>query len=219
MALITNYTTLKTEIGSWLERSGDSDVTGQVATWIDLAEARLNRQLRGLRVTTVDDATLTSTIGSRQIDISSLSFLAPVSLLLTTGGSQVWLRPIVIGQQPLRTANATPVAWGVNGANIDLDAPADQAHSFIFRYCKALDIATDSSNWLLSNYPDVYLFESLKQAAIFFKDVQGASAYGSLAQQIIDEIRESELANFTGDLTVDPALLRAGGGAFDVVAG
>ncbi len=219
MALITNYATLKTEIGNWLERSGDTNVTGQVATWIDLAEARLNRQLRGLRVTTVDDATLTGTIGSRQIDISALAFLAPVSLMLTTGGTQIWLRPMVVGAQPLRTANAAPVAWGLNGSAIDLDAPCDQAHTFLFRYYKALDIASEGTNWLLSTYPDVYLFEALKQAAIFFKDVQGATAYGALAQEIMDEIKTTELANFRGDLTVDPALLRAGGGAFDVVAG
>ena len=211
MALITSYSTLQDAVGDWLERSGDSDVSSQVTTWIDLAEARLNRELRGLRTTTVDDATLTGASSSRNISISALAFLAPVALFLTTDSTYTRLRPYAPGTMSLTTSNGYPKAWAINGTNIELDAPCDQAHTFVFRYHQALDIAT-ATNWLLTNYPDVYLYESLKQSAIFFKDVPGAQGYGAIAQQIIDEIKTTEAKNFPAQLTVDPALLNRRGG-------
>lgn len=212
MATITNYTNLKTELAKWLERSGDTEVTNNVDGFIDLAEARLNRELMGLRKTTVSDATLTGTISSRNIDISSLAFLAPVSLVLTTDDQYKPLRPYVAGTKRLGTTNGYPAAWAMNGDNIELDAPCDQAHTFVFRYHQALDIATDSTNWLLTTWPDAYLFESLKQAAIFFKDIEAAQGYGTIAQQAIDEIKRVELKNVRSQLTVDPALLGRGHG-------
>lgn len=211
MATITDYASLKTEIGKYLERAGDDSVTGNVDGWIDAAESRLNRELRGLRTTTVDDATLTGTASSRNISISSLAFLAPVALILSTDSQYHPLRPYVAGTHRLSTVNGSPSAWAINGTNIELDRPCDQAHTFVFRYHQALDIAS-ATNWLLTTYPDVYLYESLKQAAVFFKDFDGVSAYGQMAQQIIDEIKEDIRQNAKADLVVDSALLTNGRG-------
>lgn len=208
---ISTYAELQTAIGSWLERSGDADVAAHVAEWITLGEAKLNRELRGLRVTTVDDATLTGTPSSRSIALPA-DFLTPVALYLTTSSAYQLLRPMVAGSQSLRTTSGYPKAWAVNGTNIMLDAPCDQAHTFTLRYHKKLNVASESGNsWLLTNFPDAYLQAGLEQAAIYFKDIPAAQGYGAILADIIESIRIHNAANYRSVQTVDPALLRSGG--------
>jgi hypothetical protein len=204
---ISTAAELKTAIGNWLERPGGTEVTNRGDEWIALGEAELNRELLGLRTTTVTDLSLTGTVSSRDIDISGLAFLAAVSLILTTDTVERVLRPFTAGTRRHYTSNGYPNAWAINGDNIELDKPCDQAHTFEFRYHKALDIITDSTNWLLTNYPDAYLFKSLKHAAIYFKDPQTAVGYDALASGIVDKIMAAELKNQRSTLVVDDALL------------
>ena len=209
---VSTFAELQTAVGAWLERAGDSDVTSNVTDFIKLGEAELNTELMGLRKTTVDNSSLTGTTSSRNISISSLAFLAPVALILTTDSEEKWLQPYVAGSRRRGTTNGYPTAWTINGDNIELDRPCDQAHTFVFRYHQFLDIATDSANWVLTNFPNAYLFKALKHAAIFFKDIQGATGYDVLARQITDEIMRVNGRNNRAVLTVDPALIAGSGG-------
>ena len=128
---ISTYAELKTAIATWLERSGDSAVTGNAADFVTLAESRLNRSLSLRAMET--ETTLTGTVSSRQLTLPS-DYVEPKSLFLTTFGTQDWLRPFLAGTETLGTTNGTPTAWTINGTAIDLDRPCDQAHSFLFRY-------------------------------------------------------------------------------------
>ncbi len=205
MALGT-FAQLKTALETWLERAGDAAITANAADCVTLAEARMNRDLIGLRMTTVNDATLTGTIGSRQLSLPT-NYLAPVALWLTTDGGMEEMIPLIIGNQSLSTTNGDPVAWGINADKIDLNCPCNAAHTFLFRYHKKLDIAADTTNWLLTNYPDVYLYACLTEAAILLQDVQSASGYEVIYNQRKDQIKVAESANKRRALLrVDPAL-------------
>lgn len=206
---IGTFAELKTALETFLERASDSTITANAADFVKLAESEMNADLKGLRRTTINGTPLTGTPASRQLTLPA-SFLSPVSLHLTTFGTQEPMRAIIIGSQPLSTTSGTPQAWGINDDAIDLDRPCDQAHTFLLRYHKKLDIASDSTNWLLSNYPNAYLYGSLKHAAVLLQDYNAAQGYGTLYEDIIRKIRNAELANLSrATLTVDPALLVA----------
>src|SRR3990167_6524713 len=143
---LANFSDLKTAIETWLERTSDTTISANAADFVLMAEARLNRDFRSLRVNTIDDATLTGTISSRQLTLPT-NYLTPVSLFLTTYDRQDYLRPIIIGADGLRVPNGIPRAWGINADKIDLDVPCDQAHTFLFRYHKKLALGTDTTNW------------------------------------------------------------------------
>lgn len=208
---LANYTDLKTSIETWLARSGDATITGNAADLVTMAEARINRDLIALRINQVDNTSLTGSVGSRNLTLPS-DYLAPISLWLTTNGTDDYLRPIVIGSMPLGTSNGTPQAWGIDGTNIALDVPCDQAHTFKFRYYARLDIAADTTNWLLTNYPDVYVYATLFEAAVLTGDVEAAQGYEAIYQQRVRGVRAVEALNArVAPLTVDPALVTAGG--------
>lgn len=217
MALFTDYASLQTEIGNWLERSGTTPVTSNVTTWIQLAESEINVELQGIRKTRTSTTSLTGSIGSRVLALTSLTdFLTAIALVRTTDSSEVRMRKYAGGTIPRRTQNGYPLAWAVTGDNIVLDAPCDKAHTFEFWYHTKFDIATDDTNWLLSNYPNIYLFKSLKHAAVFFKDAQGAQGYDAIAETDIAKLKAAESKNNDAILTVDPALV--GGGGYDITS-
>lgn len=216
---ITTYDELKTAVGNWLERSGTAPVTGNVEDWITLAESEINISLQGLRANRVVTTSLTGTVGSPNIDLSSLTdFLNAKSLVLTTGGDHKILRPYVGGMTPRRTSNGVPDAWSLTGGNIVLDAPCDQAHTFEFFYYKKMNVATDyATNYVLQNYPNIYLYKTLHHAAIFFKDIAAAQGYDSKAEVDMAKLLAADAKNSRSVLTVDPALRLHG--RFDFYSG
>lgn len=206
---ITTYAELQTAINNWTDRSGQADFTNRLTEFITLAENRLNRVLP-VRTAEVD-TTLTGTLSSRLIALPP-DFREPVALFLTTFGVQEELAPIMPGQYALETFDGVPNAWMINGTNIELDTPCDQAHTFKFRYRMQLfDLATTSTNWLLTNHPDVYLFSCLTEAYAWAQEAQKAAAWAQRAQSAIEEVSWQESrSKSVAKLRVDTALQSPG---------
>jgi len=77
MALaLANYTDLQATALSFMERTGETASSDAAPVWIQLAEARLNRELGPIET----DQTFTATVGSRTLDISSLTIVEPLRL-------------------------------------------------------------------------------------------------------------------------------------------
>lgn len=207
---ISTKAELKTALGKWLAREGDSNISGNADDFVTLAEARLNRVLPGREAW--NDTTLTGTIGSRALALPS-GFVEPVRLQLTTFGDYQDLSPRAIASLPTSAVNGTPSTWAINGASIHLDCPCDQAHTFAFRYRGSLGLSADAdTNWLLTDHPDVYLFAVLVEAGKFSRN---ASWLPTAAQSLQQSIEEVSWLESRGDalarLTVDPGLFGRGG--------
>jgi len=217
MSIVT-YTQLKTAIETWLARSGDTEISANAADLVTLAEARLNRELR-LRVSWTDGP-LTGTIGASTIALPS-DFLEAQSLFLTTFGSQTKLSAFVAGEYPIGTVNSVPSAWAIDGINIQLDAPCDQAHTFIFRYLARFALSdTVTTNWLLTNHPDAYLFSALVEAESLVKDTsqKWIALWKARADEAIASINEIQARNILiAKLRLDPAIGSRGG--FNIYTG
>lgn len=209
---ISTYAELTTAIQTWLDRS---DLSANAADFVTLGQSRLNRVLP-LRMQHVVGS-LTGTQGSASITLPT-GFAEPFDLFLTTFGVKTRLTPQVYGTFEQGTTNGVPSAWSIQQGTIALDCPCDQAHTFDFHYRKNLDIATDSTNWLLTNHPDVYLLSGLVEAAFFAENFD----FQQMCQQRLDlaiaELAEKEArSKAVAVLTVDPAL--SAGGGFNINAG
>jgi hypothetical protein len=209
MALST-YSELKTAIETWLARAGDTEISGNAADIVTLAEARLKRDLP-LRVTWTS-TTLTGTPGSRSIALPS-NYVEPQSLFLTTFGVQTMLKPEIAGNIEYGATGGTPSAWAIAGSNIDLDVPCDQAHTFTFHYRKSLSLSDSSpTNDLLTQHPDAYLFACLFEAAMLIQDFEAAVAWNERAKITIESVADSDArSRSVATLSVDPAIVTPGG--------
>lgn len=204
---IDTYSALKTAIGTWLARSGDSSITGNAGDFIALLEARLNRWQPPLRVAEVD-TTLTGTPGSRSLTLPS-DFREPIALFRTTGGIYEPMRPFIAGSGPLAVESGTPQAWAINGATIDLDCPEAQADTFTLRYRQKFALSDDTpTNWLLTEHPDAYLFGSLVEALAFMKTADQASSWNGRFTAAMEEIADQDhRSKAIAPATVDDALV------------
>ncbi|MDP3937083.1 MAG: hypothetical protein Q8R92_03000 [Deltaproteobacteria bacterium] len=207
---ITSLSELKTAVQNWNSGRADTTFTDRLDEFVSLAESRLNVEL-AVRTAEVDTS-LAGTLDSREIALPS-DFLEPVALFLTTFGERERLAPIVAGNYELGTTSGTPSAWMINGSNIDLDKPCDQAHTFSFRYRKKLfDLATTDPNWLLTNHPNVYLFAVLAEAANWEDDDAVALKYEARLRQAIAGVRWLQARSNSGaPLRTDAALVSVGG--------
>lgn len=205
---ITSYAELQTAIQNWRDRS-DTGFTDRVPEFIALAEARLNRKAPVRLAET--NTTLTGTTDSREIALPD-DFLEPIALFLTTSGQQERLAPIIAGNYALTTTSGWPEAWMINGSNIDLNCPCDQAHTFLLRYRKRLfDLANTDPNWLLTNHPDVYLWGSLVEAANWEDDDAAIAKYEVRLKRAEAEVRWMEArSKAVAPMRVDPALASVG---------
>src|SRR5215831_9409112 len=126
---ITNYSELQAAAANWLNRTDLSGSANRIPEFIDLAEARLNRDLK-LRTMESDQAVAT-VAGSRFIALPS-GYLEPLALFIerSTGREALTFVP-----SRLETDGAAgePQYWTVDGANIAFERPADQVYGMTFK--------------------------------------------------------------------------------------
>lgn len=202
---LSNYTELQAAVLDWMVRASQ---TGAVVDWIALAEARLNRELGAVET----DTTLTGVADSRRIDISSVSMVRPIALFLAESGSdEVQISPATDGTFPYLTTSGRPTKWAVDGTNIDFDRPLDSAYPFRLRYRERFSLATASTNWLLTNHPDVYLAATIVWGSAYNKNLPEASAWKQLLDEAIPSIKNAIAQTKRAVLTVDRALISRGG--------
>jgi hypothetical protein len=70
----------------------------------------------------------------------------------------------------------------------EFDRPADQAYTTKAVYFKANNLTSDSTNWLMTNYPDAYLYASCFEAAAARQAKDRMALYKPLRDEIIEEI-------------------------------
>lgn len=204
---LANYSDLQASIASWMERT---DMTTVIVDCITLAEARLNRELGPVET----DASLTGTTSSRTLDISALSIVEPIELWMTAvgGGDEKELSQ----QSPATLAYletvGEPNQWAVSSlTEIDLDRPCDQAYPFRFHYRQRFALSDSATtNWLLTNHPDIYLAACLMWGAGYQESFPNGAAWKSILDEELPRVAHTLAKQRKGTLRVDPGLADIG---------
>lgn len=201
---ISTYSELKTAIADWMARS---DVSGSAADFITLGEARLNRLLEVVATTT----TLTGVVDSASISISALSMVEPQDLYVTDGNTEYFVAPRALGTFTTETISGLPGLWAIEGTNIKLDRPCDQAYSFRFVYQGRFALSDAApTNEFLTNNPDLYMAASIVWGAVYTKDLQGGAMWKGMLDEFTAEVRSTIAQKKRSQLTADPALVGIG---------
>lgn len=190
---ITTYSELKTAVANWLNRQ---DLTDRVPEFIALAEAHLNRTLRTIDMETRDSGTSsdgTVPVPTDWLETRTLRLANPTNgqALLEYVGEEEWDHLETQG-----LTGTTRYYTIINGEFQVLPAPSSTL-TYILRYYAKIPALSDSNttNWLLTKSPDLYLYSSLLAAEAYLKDDDRLPIWKSIQDEIIDRMTvESERA-------------------------
>jgi hypothetical protein len=193
---LSTYAELKAAAADWLNRQ---DMASVIADSVTLFEGAANSVLRSTRMIG-DDAITAST---RRVAVPA-DFIEPVYLQAngdtTRPLEQVSPEQIVQIRRRLATTG-TPRSFSVIGRYIEL-APAPAVSTlYDLVYYQTIPALSDdnTSNWLLANHPDIYLYGTLLQAAVWMKDQDRIKLYADMmAQNLSTAIRRNELTAMDG---------------------
>ena len=194
---ITTYAELKTNIADFLNRD---DLTSVSSTFVSLAEADLNRQIRHWRQEKRSAAEIDTQYSAIPADM-----LEVIRFYITSGDT----RPLeLISQSQMldrkfRNLNTSgqPAYYAVTAGELEVYPVPDGTYTSELYYFGKTDALSDSntSNWILEHYPDAYLYGSLIHSAPYLKDDARIQVWAALYQNAIDAINQaSEKAKFGG---------------------
>tara|TARA_Y100001973_G_scaffold2927_1_gene4435 strand:- start:3962 stop:4636 length:675 start_codon:yes stop_codon:yes gene_type:complete len=162
---LSNYTELKASIANWLNRS---DLTSEIADdFIKLTEADFNSKLRIRKMITQASITIDAETASLPTD-----FLQVRDFYILSGSTKHPLRYMTPSQmdQTKGTSNTgLPLAYTILGDTFRFMPKPDSSYSGVINYYKKFTTLSTSntSNFILSDHPAIYLYGSLFHAANF----------------------------------------------------
>lgn len=191
-----DYDWLKAAIASWLHRSGSAELTLRIPDFIMLAESEINTAMR-LRLDEVD-MPLTLLATKRTIALPAM-YQEPIRLdLVFVGRDNETLKYQTPNQMRIETQTGAayqPQFWTVNGANIEFPAVADRNYSVLFRMLQGYDIASTTTNSLLTAYPGIYLYGSLLQAMPWIANDARMGTWKAMYDNIVKKANYNESRN------------------------
>jgi hypothetical protein len=192
---ISTYSELQSAVGDFLNRQ---DLTTVIPTFIALAEADLNRSIRHRSMLTRSTATIDTQFTALPAD-----FLEAKNIQLNSTPITV-LRYVTMEHADLvrqRNPTGQPCYYSIVGDTLEVVPVPDASFTAELTYYKKLTALSDSdtTNWLLSYHPDVYLYGTLMQSAPYLKDDQRIPIWGSLYRQYLADVNaSSDKAEFSG---------------------
>ncbi len=192
MALST-YSEIKSTVADYLNRA---DLTAVLPSFVTLAESKFNRELR-----TRDMLTRVQTTSDDEYVSLPTDFLQHYSLELDAASAQPPMD--YIGPQEAkvlkaqnRTASTTYYYTVIDGAFEIIPAPGSDLDLRMVYYAKIPALSdSNTTNWLLTKSPDLYLYSALLEAAPYLKDDDRVQLWAAARQQVMDAMNlESERA-------------------------
>ena len=201
---INTYATLQTAVANWLDRS---DLTDRIPEFIALAEARMSRTLRLSMMLNVDETTLggaaTLVAGTRDYDLPSgylqmvdfhlrtspitpLSYLTPENMNRMWAGSQ--------GGKPLAYTIFADNSTGTPIKKVRLGPSPASAYDYSIMFYKKIDALSvaNTTEQMLTDNPDIYLYGALLEAEPFLMNDQRVQLWATAFQESVRALQEQD---------------------------
>jgi hypothetical protein len=182
----STYQELKDQIINFINKP---DIDQTVDTFIDLAEADMSRRLRHWRMERRSTAILDTQYSALPTD-----FIEPVRLAITSGDtykleaeSQAQLL-----DRRAAAANTTglPKYYAISTGSVEVFPTPDSEYTLELLYVSKIQALSSSntSNWILQYFPDIYLYGSLLHTAPFLEQDQRLNVWSSLYDKGIEAV-------------------------------
>lgn len=184
----STYSDLQTSVANWIARS---DLTSVISDFITLFEAELNRRLRVRQMETSTSLTTSAGVVSLPTD-----YLAWRRLTYANGSVSSDLQ--FVHPSYLRSAYPTatsdiPRLFTIEGSSITV-RPYDDSTTLTFDYYQKLPAlsVSNTTNWLLTAHPDLYLSGTLVEAYAYQKDADKVAFWAARREGVISEIEKAD---------------------------
>jgi len=185
---LSSYSDLKASVARRLGRSGDTDLEAEADDYIDLAEARFQRELR-LRSM---EQRSTATLSSAYLDLPT-DFLELRNIQLNSDPVRALecVSPELIDRNYPQTTTAEPEVYAIIGSTVQFAPSPDQDYTVEIDYWQKITALSDANttNFLLTNAPDVYLWATMAEAAQATGDSSLWQEYESRLGAALDKLR------------------------------
>jgi hypothetical protein len=183
---ITTYAELQTAVASWLNRG---DLTANITDFITLAEARLSSDVKGRLMDT--KTTLATVVGVNTVTLPT--DMLEMRRFQVAGSYNQPLSYRTPDEQSIDfSANSSgqPIVFTVIGANAELAPVPDAVYSLELTYRQRIPAlsVSNTTNWLLTAWPNAYLYASLLEAMPFIMNDPRLSMWQTLYMQAVDGI-------------------------------
>ena len=194
---ITNYTNLKSAIADWLLRD---DLTAVIPSFIALAETQMQREIRHHKMMQRAEAEIDTRYFALPADwVETARFHVagdlPTRLELTSMDDMLQLRELNAN------TGGRPTHYAHIGEQLEVFPTPNGTYDVELLYYQKIPALSDvnATNWLLTDYPDVYLYGSLMQAAPYLDNDQKMQVWAGLYGSAVNSINaESKKARYSG---------------------
>lgn len=194
---IDTFSELKTSIADFLNRA---DLTAVIPSFIALAEADINRQVRDWRM----EKRVIGDIDTRFSSIPT-DWVETMRFHLTGGGTSALTlishAALLEEKERAEDAGGRPRYYAMTGAQFEFFPVPDGTYPSELVYLGKIPALSDAAptNWLLTNYPDVYLYGSLAHSAPYLKEDERVTIWANLYQSAVDSLNQaSDAARYSG---------------------
>ena len=181
---LANYDNLKDAILTEFSRNDSGFVNG-LADFILRGEAVLNRRLRTHQMRATANVSLSSSNSTASLPTG---FLSDIDLFHTSDLTQLSMATDKDLTYWGQSSSGKPALYRVGATVYEFERPADQNYTLKAVYYKANNLTSEGTNWLLTNYPDAYLYASCFEAATSRQADKRMAIYKPLRDEIIEEI-------------------------------
>ncbi len=183
---ITTYSELVTALDGADGYLHQTNLTAKIPDFVRLCEAELNTELNLLLQE--QEVPLTATTGLRTIAVPA-DFGSPLELWNATYQPRLQLVYRLPTTIPVTQDRGFSDYYTIDGANIATENPADQAYSYTLRYLQTFNLASTSTNVVLTNFPSIYLYGTLIQSVPYTRKWELAEAWGGLYKSAIEKAK------------------------------
>lgn len=182
---ILTYTDLQTAVTEYLARDQDATLIARIPTFIQLAEAKFNRELFVRQMEQRSSASVVSGRTDAEFVLLPNDFQSMRRARLSSVGGKPFLAYKSGAQlDDFRTSTGNtsdqPQFFTIFGSEMELCPTPDQNYTIEMIYRQNIPpLASNSSNWLLSLAPDLYLYGALLESAPYIKEDARIQTWGT----------------------------------------
>jgi hypothetical protein len=188
---IGTFAELKTAAANWLDRS---DLTDRIPEFITLAEARFNRVLRIRDMETVSTA-ISTAAGTREYDLPT-GFVQMREFHLTTDPITPlsYITPEIMSRIWAGSSRGKPEVFTVIADKVRLGPNPDAVYTTSMLYYKKITALSDSAttNDMLTNSPDIYLYGTLLEATPFIMQDERVGLWLAAFEKAVADIQNQD---------------------------
>ena len=216
---LTNYSDLQTAVATELNLGTDALATAVIQDAIVRAESKINRRTRAREAEQLSTATLDSSSRYLSVPTGMIELLNIKIKVATAPDSKYETVRYISPERMVDFYDSQNWVYTLRD-ELEFNKAPSNNHTVQMHYFKQWDLPTDSTNWLMTNYPDIYLYGALAECEMHVQNDMRVAMWKALFDQAIVELNErDERGRDDAELDVSDVSRMSASSTFNVLNG